>query len=76
MLGSEKGTRAEAIPTYFNDCVSNTELQKLIQYEETFIDGRRNDIIQTFTTLVKWVQDVDKQPEQPRNRHDAKLGDD
>ena len=51
MIG--KGIREDAFRTDFNECVSKDNLQKLIQNERTFIDGKLNDIMQTINTLVK-----------------------
>ncbi|KAG2538416.1 hypothetical protein PVAP13_9NG430214 [Panicum virgatum] len=60
------GTEGES-PTDFNECVSKNELQRLIDDQRTYIDGKFDELMRTINGLVTRVEHVEQHP--PPRRH-------
>ena len=55
------GTGGES-PTDFNECVSKNELQKLVDDQRTYINGKFDELMRTVNGLVTWVEHVEQHP--------------
>ena len=52
------GTEGES-PTDFNECVSKNELQRLVDDQRTYIDGKFDELMRTINSLVTRVEYVE-----------------
>ena len=64
------GTGGES-PTDFNECVSKNELQKLVDDQRNYIDGKFDELMRTINGLVTRVEHVEQRP--PHGDTDANL---
>ena len=62
------GTEGES-PTDFNECVSKNELQKLVDDQRTYIDGKFDELMRTINGLVTRVEHVEQHTPPRRHRH-------
>src|SRR6185437_9815587 len=60
------GTGGES-PMDFNECVSKNELQKLVDDQRTYIDGKFDELMRTINGLVTRVEYVEQR--HPPRRH-------
>ena len=60
------GTGGES-PTDFNECVSKNELQKLVDDQRNYIDGKFDELMRTINGLVTRVEYVEQR--HPPRRH-------
>ena len=61
------GTGGES-PRDFNECVSKNELQKLVDDQRTYIDGKFDELMHTINGLVTRVEHVEQRPHPRRHR--------
>ena len=55
----------------FNECVSKNDLQKLVDDQRTYIDGKFDELMRTINGLVTRVEHVEQRP--PHGDTDANL---
>ena len=61
------GTGGES-PTDFNECVSKNELQKLVDDQRTYIDGKSDELMRIVNGLVTRVEHIEQHPPPQRHR--------
>ena len=69
------GTGGES-PTDFNECVSKNELQKLVDDQRNYIDGKFDELMRTINSLVTRVEYVEQRHPPRRHRRQPDEDDD
>ena len=49
-------------PSDFSECVSKNELQRLVDDQRTYIDGKFDELMRTINGLVTRVEHVEQRP--------------